>query len=105
MAPPRRGESRRPPPAGHGENPGRDAATRPARRAPRLQPDVHAASAPRAMTSAIAAPIGMNGNDIVKVSPSSMTPSKPLLYLIDGSSQMYRAFHAPIRTAEGTLLR
>jgi DNA polymerase I len=33
-----------------------------------------------------------------------MSP-KPLLYLIDGSSQMYRAFHAPIRTAEGTLLR
>ncbi len=32
-------------------------------------------------------------------------PAKPLLYLIDGSSQMYRAFHAPIRTAEGTLLR
>jgi DNA polymerase-1 len=31
--------------------------------------------------------------------------SKPLLYLIDGSSQMYRAFHAPIRTAEGTILR
>jgi DNA polymerase I len=30
---------------------------------------------------------------------------KPLLYLIDGSSQMYRAYHAPIRTAEGTLLR
>jgi len=30
---------------------------------------------------------------------------KPLLYLIDGSSQMYRAFHAPIRTAEGTPLR
>src|SRR5260370_39464943 len=30
---------------------------------------------------------------------------KPVLYLIDGSSQMYRAFHAPIRTAEGTLLR
>src|SRR5580700_8230322 len=29
----------------------------------------------------------------------------PLLYLIDGSSQMYRAYHAPIRTAEGTLLR
>jgi DNA polymerase-1 len=27
------------------------------------------------------------------------------LFLIDGSSQMYRAFHAPIRTAEGTLLR
>jgi DNA polymerase-1 len=27
------------------------------------------------------------------------------IYLIDGSSQMYRAFHAPIRTAEGTLLR
>ncbi len=30
---------------------------------------------------------------------------KPVLYLIDGSSQMYRAFHAPIRTTEGTLLR
>jgi len=30
---------------------------------------------------------------------------KPLVYLIDGSSQMYRAFHAPIRTAEGSLLR
>ena len=33
-----------------------------------------------------------------------MSP-KPLLYLIDGSSQMYRAYHAPIRTAEGTILR
>src|SRR5260221_12570475 len=31
--------------------------------------------------------------------------ARPVLYLIDGSSQMYRAFHAPIRTAEGTLLR
>src|SRR5438477_9718216 len=31
--------------------------------------------------------------------------AKPLLYLIDGSSQMYRAYHAPIRTAEGALLR
>jgi DNA polymerase-1 len=30
---------------------------------------------------------------------------KPLLYLVDGSSQMYRAFHAPIRTSEGTPLR
>jgi DNA polymerase I len=30
---------------------------------------------------------------------------KPLLYLIDGSSQMYRAYHAPVRTAEGGLLR
>jgi DNA polymerase-1 len=29
----------------------------------------------------------------------------PLLYLIDGSSQMYRAYHAPVRTAEGGLLR
>ena len=28
-----------------------------------------------------------------------------MLYLIDGSSQMYRAFHAPVRTAEGGLLR
>jgi DNA polymerase-1 len=32
-------------------------------------------------------------------------PAKPVLYLIDGSSQMYRAFHAPIRTNEGTILR
>jgi DNA polymerase I len=31
--------------------------------------------------------------------------AKPLLYLIDGSSQMYRAYHAPIRTGEGSLLR
>src|SRR5438552_13172498 len=31
--------------------------------------------------------------------------SKPVVYLIDGSSQMYRAFHAPVRTAEGGLLR
>ena len=30
---------------------------------------------------------------------------KPLVYLIDGSSQMYRAFHAPVRTAEGGFLR
>src|SRR6059058_4726035 len=32
-------------------------------------------------------------------------PARPLLYLIDGSSQMYRAYHAPIRTAEGGFLR
>src|SRR5215831_837893 len=32
-------------------------------------------------------------------------PAKPVLYLIDGSSQMYRAFHAPVRTAEGGILR
>src|SRR5512135_3573484 len=30
---------------------------------------------------------------------------KRVVYLIDGSSQMYRAFHAPIRTAEGGFLR
>src|SRR5919109_1646594 len=30
--------------------------------------------------------------------------AKPVLYLIDGSSQMYRAYHAPVRTAEGSLL-
>jgi len=30
--------------------------------------------------------------------------AKPLLYLIDGSSQMYRAYHAPIRTSDGALL-
>jgi DNA polymerase-1 len=28
-----------------------------------------------------------------------------VLYLIDGSSQMYRAYHAPVRTMEGGLLR
>jgi DNA polymerase I len=28
-----------------------------------------------------------------------------VLYLIDGSSQMYRAFHAPVRTADGGFLR
>ena len=33
-----------------------------------------------------------------------MSP-RPLIYLIDGSSQMYRAYHAPVRTAEGGLLR
>src|SRR5438067_873845 len=32
-------------------------------------------------------------------------PAKPVLYLIDGSSQMYRAYHAPVRTADGGLLR
>ena len=31
--------------------------------------------------------------------------ARPVLYLLDGSSQMYRAYHAPIRTGEGTLLR
>ena len=31
--------------------------------------------------------------------------SKPIVYLIDGSSQMYRAYHAPVRTTEGQLLR
>src|SRR5437660_38979 len=30
---------------------------------------------------------------------------QPTLFLIDGSSQMYRAYHAPIRTSEGGLLR
>jgi DNA polymerase-1 len=34
-----------------------------------------------------------------------MRSTMPLLYLIDGSSQMYRAYHAPIRTVEGTLLQ
>ena len=32
-------------------------------------------------------------------------PANPELYLIDGSSQMYRAYHAPVRTADGGLLR
>src|SRR5258705_7307771 len=31
--------------------------------------------------------------------------SRPTLFLIDGSSQMYRAYHAPVRTADGGLLR
>ena len=31
-------------------------------------------------------------------------PASPQLYLIDGSSQMYRAYHAPVRTADGGLL-
>src|SRR6187397_2379099 len=31
--------------------------------------------------------------------------AKPLVYLIDGSSQMYRAFFAPVRTMDGGLLR
>jgi DNA polymerase I len=30
--------------------------------------------------------------------------AKPLVYLIDGSSQMYRAYHAPVRTMDGGLL-
>jgi DNA polymerase I len=44
----------------------------------------------------------MIGNDIVEIFVSM---PKSVLYLIDGSSQMYRAFHAPVRTSEGTLLR
>jgi DNA polymerase-1 len=32
-------------------------------------------------------------------------PAKPVLFLIDGSSQMYRAYHAPVRTFDGGLLR
>src|SRR5262245_4472124 len=32
-------------------------------------------------------------------------PAKPVLYRIDGSSQMSRAYHAPVRTSEGGLLR
>src|SRR5438034_323107 len=31
--------------------------------------------------------------------------AKPVVYLIDGSSQMYRAYHAPVRTIDGGLLR
>src|SRR5512142_12471 len=33
-----------------------------------------------------------------------MPASKPTLFLIDGSSQMHRAYHAPIRTPEGSPL-
>src|SRR5262245_24730857 len=39
------------------------------------------------------------GNDILRI------PALRVLYLIDGSSQMYRAYHAPVRTTEGTILR
>jgi DNA polymerase-1 len=31
--------------------------------------------------------------------------AKPIIYLIDANNQMYRAYHAPVRTGEGTLLR
>src|SRR4051794_22690810 len=31
--------------------------------------------------------------------------ARPTVFLIDGSSQMYRAYHAPVRTADGGLLR
>ena len=44
--------------------------------------------------------VRITANDIVKISAALMS-AKPVLYLIDGSSQMYRAYHAPIRTAEG----
>src|SRR5881396_46851 len=30
--------------------------------------------------------------------------ARPIVYLIDGSSQMYRAYHAPVRTIDGGLL-
>src|SRR5512146_2839033 len=33
-----------------------------------------------------------------------MRATRPTLFLIDGSSQMHRAYHAPIRTAEGSPL-
>ena len=46
--------------------------------------------------AALALPRRIYADDIVK----SLT-----LYLIDGSSQMYRAFHAPVRTNEGGFLR
>ena len=53
--------------------------------------------------AAIVAPNRINANDSVNFSFPPM--AKPLLYLIDGSSQMYRAFHAPVRTNEGSILR
>src|SRR4029453_11305478 len=58
------------------------------------------------MTSAIAHArrTRITANDIVKIFPHLMAP-KPIVYLIDGSSQMYRAYHAPVRTADGGLLR
>src|SRR4029453_15677096 len=53
--------------------------------------------------SASTAPNRIPLNDIEFFLPPMA--ARPILYLIDGSSQMYRAFHAPIRTQEGTPLR
>src|SRR5579862_6728926 len=59
-------------------------------------------SAARALTPRIR----MSANDIVQISslPFSSMSGKSTLYVIDGSSQMYRAYHAPVRTTEGGLL-
>src|SRR5213080_4787009 len=51
-----------------------------------------------------AVPMNTIANDIVKIFPVLMA-ARPIVYLIDGSSQMYRAYHAPVRTADGGLLR
>ena len=57
------------------------------------------------MRSIVAARIRMTANDIVSTprfsSKASAWPPSRSLYLIDGSSQMYRAYHAPVRTADG----
>src|SRR5262249_51628668 len=46
----------------------------------------------------------ITANDIVKIFPFRMS-AKPIVYLVDGSSQMYRAYHAPVRTMDGGLFR
>src|SRR3954466_8620589 len=59
-----------------------------------------------ASASTTARDIRIIAGDIVqKLFVRTNVSAKPLLYLIDGSSQMYRAFHAPIRTADGGILR
>src|SRR5437763_3777344 len=68
-------------------------------------------AASAASTSTAAREIRIIAGDIVQkvhvraTEAQRAVPAKPLLYLIDGSSQMYRAFHAPIRTADGGMLR
>src|SRR6267143_196954 len=70
----------------------------------------------RAFARRAPSPMLITLDDIVKILPlyrgrsfSTATflhmTAKPIVYLIDGSSQMYRAYHAPVRTAEGGLLR
>src|SRR6516162_9621686 len=45
----------------------------------------------------------INPDDILNFSLRMATPRR--LFLNDGSSQMYRAYHAPVRTADGGFLR
>src|SRR5205814_2876644 len=71
----------------------------------RKRPPLEQLTANAASAIAAARQIRVMSGDIVQKLPARAMPGKPLLYLIDGSSQMYRAFHAPIRTADGGMLR